>query len=43
MEPNVTSFNITGAKAFLQKAHDEQKDFVASNCLSARHKKGLTE
>jgi hypothetical protein len=31
------SFGITNAKQFLDKLHEEQKDFVASRCLSVRH------
>jgi hypothetical protein len=31
------SFGITNAKQFLGKLHDDQKDFIASHCLSARH------
>ena len=33
----MTSFNITSAKGFLDKLHEEQNDFAASHCLSARH------
>jgi hypothetical protein len=34
---NMTSFNITSASAFLAKFQEEQADFHASHCLSARH------
>jgi hypothetical protein len=33
----MTSFNITNARSFLEKLHEEKDDFVASHCLSARH------
>jgi hypothetical protein len=33
----MTSFNITSAKSFLCKLHEEKNDFAASHCLSARH------
>jgi hypothetical protein len=37
MAGHATSFNITSAKEFLDKLHEEQKDFVASDCMSERH------
>jgi hypothetical protein len=37
MSNHSASFGTTNAKQFLEKLHDEQKDFVASNCLSERH------
>jgi hypothetical protein len=37
MPGHATSFNITNAKEFLGKLHEEQKDFIASRCLSGRH------
>jgi hypothetical protein len=33
----MTSFGISTAKEFLEKLHEEQKDFVATHCLSERH------
>ena len=33
----MTSFDITSASAFLAKFQEEQSDFHASHCLSARH------
>jgi hypothetical protein len=33
----MTSFGISTSKEFLDKLHEEQKDFVATHCQSARH------
>jgi hypothetical protein len=33
----MSSFGLTTAADFLQKLRDERRDFVASNCLDARH------
>jgi hypothetical protein len=33
----MTSFGISTSKEFLEKLHEEQKDFIATDCLSARH------
>lgn len=37
MSSHSASLGITNAKQFLEKLHEEQKDFVASDCLSGRH------
>jgi hypothetical protein len=37
MTSHSASFEIANAKQFLEKLHEEQKDFVASDCLSGRH------
>jgi hypothetical protein len=33
----MTSFGISTARDFLEKLHEEQKDLMATHCLSERH------
>jgi len=37
MSDHRASFEITSARQFLEKLHEDQKDFAASHCLSGRH------